>query len=257
MNAHDLKKALRVRYAPPEWVLLDEVRSHTGHKDKPTYADAFAMSTYPSRGLQTIGFEIKVSRADWLQELKNPDKADTIGKYCDLWYLVTNKADIFKSDEIPPNWGVLVYGSDRFRVHKEAVRNEATPLSREFVAALLRKATSKDEDYVHVHDVDERVRQQVEAELDGRVRKATAELQVYTWIKQAEEDLRNLLGLSSADIVRIARDRPWMRDILTVANTDQQRKYIARRLQREHETLLEAANSLGAAVRAVSEDTTP
>ena len=65
LNASQLITRLRARYVPPEWVILAEVRNATGFAKTARYADAIAMSTYPSKGLDFHRFEVKVSRTDW------------------------------------------------------------------------------------------------------------------------------------------------------------------------------------------------
>lgn len=88
MNVPEIHTALRARFALPEYALMFEVRSGTGHSSQVRYADAMALGLWPSRGLELTGFEIKVSRSDWLRELKEPQKADRIGRFCDRWYVV-------------------------------------------------------------------------------------------------------------------------------------------------------------------------
>jgi hypothetical protein len=70
-------------------------------------ADALVMDCWPSGGNEFHGFEIKVSRSDWLHELKDPLKAEAFKKYMDRWWLVTPTKDIVKPGELPPGWGHL------------------------------------------------------------------------------------------------------------------------------------------------------
>jgi hypothetical protein len=60
--------------------------------------------TWPSRGLEILGFEIKSNRGDWLSELRQPQKAESIGAYCDQWYIVASEA-VVKLEEVPSAWG--------------------------------------------------------------------------------------------------------------------------------------------------------
>lgn len=131
-------EALRTRYAPPAFALLTEVPDGTGtHKVRT--ADAIAMSLWPSRGLTLHGFEVKVSRGDWLKELANPQKAERFWRYCDFWWLVVGDASIVKDVELPPTWGLFVPRGDRLHVAREAVLLEPEPIGRPFLAALFRK----------------------------------------------------------------------------------------------------------------------
>jgi len=105
---HEMIAALKVKYRPPAYALLPHVRNSTGYPSVTRTADALVMSLYPSRGLTLSGFEIKVSRSDWLRELKDPAKAEEIARHCDYWWIVAGEADLVKLEELPPSWGLLV-----------------------------------------------------------------------------------------------------------------------------------------------------
>jgi hypothetical protein len=133
--------ALRDHFHAPEYVLLPQCRNAVGF-DATRTADALVMSVWPSRGLHLYGVEIKVSRSDWQRELKDPKKADTIGQFCDFWFLAAGDESIVKDGELPPGWGLLVPGKKpgTLRVKTAPVRIESVaPISRTFLAAILRK----------------------------------------------------------------------------------------------------------------------
>lgn len=151
-TAEQVRGALRNRYAAPEFALLEEVRNATGRmREKPgrrmgsgkkaRYADMLAMSLYPSAGLEMIGFEIKVSRADWINELKDLSKSDAISKYCDRWYLVIGDISIIKDGELPAGWGLLILHDGQIIEAVPAPKREAQDVDRAFLASLLRNAT--------------------------------------------------------------------------------------------------------------------
>jgi hypothetical protein len=133
-----LVAALRVRYPAPEYAFLEQVRSQTGYSSTTRTADALAMSLWPSRGLELHGFEIKVSRGDWLREKKEPAKAEEILRYCDRWWLVVADAEIVKPGELPPTWGLIVPRGKGLVAKVEAPKLEAEPLTRAIFAAILR-----------------------------------------------------------------------------------------------------------------------
>lgn len=138
--------ALRERYRAPEYALFWEVANGTGSNIR-RYADALAMSLFPSRGLTMNGFEIKVSRGDWKRELDQPHKAEEgIFKYCDHWWIVTPPG-IVMPGELPPTWGHLEFQialkegeTSKLRQKVNAPKLEAQPMTRSFIAALLRRA---------------------------------------------------------------------------------------------------------------------
>ena len=133
--------ALRTRYSGREWAYFEEVHNETGMASQS--ADGIAMNMYQSRGLAIHGFEVKCFRSDWLRELKKPDKAEAIFKYCDYWWIAAAEGVVLKPDtELPPTWGLLVLNNDGKLIQKKAApKLKAKLLTREFVAALLRRAS--------------------------------------------------------------------------------------------------------------------
>jgi len=134
----DIVEALARRHPENEWAFFAQVRNGTGFQRETRMADAIAMNLWPSRGMEVHGFEVKVSRPDFLHELQQPEKADSIAKYCDRWWLAISSPDIVHSGELPAAWGLLVMDGDKLACRKEAPRLEAAPLDRAFVASLLR-----------------------------------------------------------------------------------------------------------------------
>jgi len=130
--------ALANRYAAPAWAFFTHVRNAAGFSANRT-ADGFAMGLWPSRGLELHGFEVKVARADWLRELRDPLKVEqSLFRYCDRWWVVT-PPDVAKVDEIPPTWGLLVLKGNRCVTAKEAPKLDCQPVTRSFLAVLLRR----------------------------------------------------------------------------------------------------------------------
>lgn len=141
-NTFETLQKLQEKYPAPEYAFLKEVANGTGaHGNR--YADALVMSLFPSRGLYLTGFEIKTSRKDWLNELKNPQKADAIAKFCDYWFLVVGSNSIVKEGELPLTWGLIEPCKDKLRVTKQPVKLEAEPLDRRFLAAIMRRSNEK------------------------------------------------------------------------------------------------------------------
>lgn len=143
VSSGDLRDALRLRYAMPEWAMFCEVASGTG-ANAGRYADAVVMNMYPSRGLAVHGFEIKISRSDWLRELKQPTKSESIQQYCDFWWVVTPK-DIVQTGELPVTWGLLELRGSRLQCVTQGPKLTPKPLDRSFAAALIRRAGEVDE----------------------------------------------------------------------------------------------------------------
>ena len=137
----DLYQLIAAVHAPPEWACFREVGNATGARCS-RHADAVAMSIWPSRGLIIRGFEIKQSRTDYRREAADPEKAEAVARFCDEWWIVTPDGLIRDiGTELPPAWGLMVpNGKGGLRTVRAAEKTEAAPLTRTFLAAVLRKA---------------------------------------------------------------------------------------------------------------------
>jgi hypothetical protein len=195
MKAADVKAALRSRFCAPEWALFFEVGDATGVQ-RNRWADAVAMNLYPSRGLEVHGFEIKVSRSDWLRELKNPAKSAPVQRFCDRWWVVAPDGVIFDG-ELPPTWGRYeAQASGKLRQVAAAPKLEPDEISRAFVAAMLRRASALDEDLVKAAVASEvqRLRQgdeqRVMREIEARTRR----------LKETQEAIAEIEAISGVPI---------------------------------------------------------
>lgn len=138
MRSADVRAALARKFAAPEYALFYEVGDATGGRSR-RWADAIAMGLWPSRGLALQGFEIKVSRSDWLSEMRNPAKAEAIARFCTYWWIVTPPG-IVKDGELPEGWGLYEVQANGLRCVKPAPKLEPQPIDMPFLAALLRRA---------------------------------------------------------------------------------------------------------------------
>lgn len=139
ITATEICAAMSKKWCQPEWAIMWEVADATGGNAR-RRADAIMMSLWPSRGLELHGVEIKISRADWRREALDPTKAESIAKFCDRWYVHTSPGIITDLSEVPPAWGVREWNGKAWRTVKEAEKTEAAPLTRAFLAAMLRRA---------------------------------------------------------------------------------------------------------------------
>lgn len=149
----DLLAMLDARYSPKQTPGYPQ-RYLVGHHVQPPrswaggytrIADAIALdrnATYPSvavpyrsqpvsdyqRGYLAIhGFEVKVSRGDWLRELRDPSKADEWAQHCHHWWLVAPR-DVVRPGELPEGWGHLAPAGRRLRQVVAAPLREAAPM---------------------------------------------------------------------------------------------------------------------------------
>ena len=87
------------------------------------------------------GHEVKVSRADWLTELRDPSKAESFARYCDYWWLVVSDRNIVR-DDLPEGWGLMVASGLGLRAVVKPVRlDEPEPMPRQLQATYSRSVT--------------------------------------------------------------------------------------------------------------------
>jgi hypothetical protein len=133
-----IRVLLRKRYRGDAWAIFDEVPNSTGY-GRSRVCDMLVMSLWPSRGLELHGFEIKVTRADWLNEIRDPDKSEEFKKYCDRWWLVAPSRKILK-DDLPADWGFMWVRKGKLVVSRGAPQLKPKPMLRPFLASILRCA---------------------------------------------------------------------------------------------------------------------
>lgn len=139
VTADHIRAAMLQRYPAQEYALLFEVADGTGAAAR-RYADAVIMSLWPSRGLEIHGVEIKVSRSDYKREARDPTKAEAVAKYCDKWSVFTTPGVVTDIDTLPPAWGLTEFDGKTWKVVRAASVTPAEPLSRTFVASMLRRS---------------------------------------------------------------------------------------------------------------------
>lgn len=145
LTTKEVESRLRATFAAPEYQIVFGVRNDAGFNATRT-ADAIAVGLWPSTGNLVLGFEIKVSRADWLRELKDPWKAEAIARFCDRWSVVLAKADIIRPEELPPGWGVYVpYGQRTMKCTIQPKPRTPEPMPRGCLAALVKRISEAPE----------------------------------------------------------------------------------------------------------------
>src|ERR1035437_85951 len=106
LTSKDIIEAIRLRYAHP-WILIPELRCGSGFgKRSEQRMDAWVMHAYPSESNLRIGFEIKVSRQDFLNELKQPLKRRGALLLSNQFFFIA-PVGIVKPEEVPIECGLI------------------------------------------------------------------------------------------------------------------------------------------------------
>lgn len=164
-------------------------------------ADYVVVNLWPSRGLEIYGIELKSYRSDWLSELKKPDKAENVFKYCDRFYLLTTDDTIAKLEEIPASWGWMCIKGNRIFIKKEAPKLNPEHVSKSFLATMLKRAQSKD-GFI--------LRSEIQAEIDaakelGKNHNATTIQHYEKTIKELTEKIKEFEQATGVDITHYYR----------------------------------------------------
>ncbi len=177
LSSESVIASLRLHFAQPRWAFLEQVGNATGYSTR-SWIDAMAFSLWPSQGLSAEGIEVKVSRGDWRRELKDPAKADEVGKNCHRFW-VAAPVGIVPIEEVPGAWGLLEV-EDRTKPPKVVKKADLlTPPAPTwgFVCAILRRA-GEYQDRLQAHGVpaeelEVRVKAAVDRELPAAVERKT------------------------------------------------------------------------------------
>lgn len=198
ITAAKLVALLESRYQAPEWRTERELTLANQRLD----FVAFCVWGGGGRRYRVLGFEIKVSRADWLRELKAIEKAKHWASVVDEFYVVA-PAGIVPIDELPRGWGLLEVrgqGSLRLKAHP-APATPADTLPRELVARLLdRDRRRADPSYTaELQRARETAAQSARAEVES-------ELESLREAANEHRRLLNVTGLRHSDPERVLRD---------------------------------------------------
>lgn len=202
-----VRDLLRKRYAAPEWALMEEVAPETGGGTR--YADAIAVNLWRSRGHAIHGFEIKVSRSDWLRELKAPEKAEPLFRYCDHWFIVAPKG-VVQPHELPPTWGLFEVRASGLVAVKAGPKLEPQPITRAFFASMMRRG------FELLDRSAERKITEARAEIDSRVRE-DADSRVRDASRELAELKRQLQALEAETGIVVSRYTGPPKDVIKLA----------------------------------------
>lgn len=183
-----INQALLEKYQEPEWYLGFEVGNSCGSETR-RHADAIAICAYPSRGFQSIGFEIKVSKSDLKHELDNPTKCEEMYQYVNEWYLVIPKG-LADNTNIPEPWGIIEYNDGKLRQKRKAQYHEAK-LTTGFMLAFVRGRKRVDD--IKVARSYDKMVKNIESRMDWRTKEIARQLQE---VKGELDKIRKATGIN-------------------------------------------------------------
>lgn len=145
VKASFIVSALR-RHLPPErWAFFPELIIRDGMQREERRLDVWAISLWPSDGYCRACYEIKVSRGDWLKELKQPAKR-RLGVILSNEYWLATPPGLVRPEELPPEAGLMeVDKAGRCTVARQAPWRETLPPTWALVATVARRAQREEQ----------------------------------------------------------------------------------------------------------------
>ena len=200
MKTQELLLKLSKKYPSPQYAFLSQVRNQTGYSSGAgsiRTADALALGLWKSRGYHLNGFELKVSRSDWLTELKNPAKAEAIAEYCDMFSLVIPNMDIIDISEVPKTWGILLAKGNGMKTVREAPFLEAKQMDRPFLCGFMRSVTEQiEKNYTPTVEVEEIIEDRVESGIKYGIENAVTNAGRYEKLMENLEKFEKASGIN-------------------------------------------------------------
>lgn len=138
MTSADIKKLLAEKYCAPSYAFFSELRLGTGYgADANGYIDGYVIYLWGE--LERTAFEIKISRSDFLSEVKKPSKRRQAMAFSNKFYFVA-PAGLLKPEEIPCDSGLMeVTESNELKIKVKAPVRESIRPTWRFFAALARR----------------------------------------------------------------------------------------------------------------------
>lgn len=137
LTSGDITNLLHAKHPAPEWASFPELRDAAGFGANRSF-DFWTINTWPSKGLRTVGYEIKISRSDFARELSNPRKRKSLEEVCHECYFAAPKG-VIDPRELPEGWG-LIEASTVLRIAVRAPQKAEPAISWDLMAVVLRRA---------------------------------------------------------------------------------------------------------------------
>ena len=112
-NEQEIIDFLKSRHYPrSQWVVFDKLKMGKGYRcGGNRFIDLFAFNKYPSKNFERVAYEIKLSRADFIRELRNIDKARWPIYFANQFYYVA-PLGVIPKDKIPSPCGLIELEKD-------------------------------------------------------------------------------------------------------------------------------------------------
>lgn len=149
-NTHDITEVLITKYErhntqgyenAPLWIYFTELGSSRFASYR---VDFWAMNCWSSQDYIRISYEIKISRGDFLNELKHPEKREFALSISNQFYFIS-PPDLIKIEELPEEAGLIELNENGILIYKKKApkRNPDFKFTWGFSASLGRQIFKK------------------------------------------------------------------------------------------------------------------
>lgn len=132
---------VRKKHDGDGWIVFQELANSVGWSAK-RWADAVALGVWASNKYEAHLYEFKESREDLKKELRDPTKAEGVGKFCHYWWLCVRDVKLLEGLAIPAVWGIVTPtkrgGSEILKVVRKAPKLKPQPFTPGFCVAAIR-----------------------------------------------------------------------------------------------------------------------
>jgi hypothetical protein len=135
VTAYDLLKAISKQRHQDDVVILELAIHYPGTRAFIRFVDAFAIT---HTGITSWAYEIKVSRSDWLEELKQPRKREPAMLISNVFYFVA-PVGVIHPKEVPEGCGLLVCDRGHLTVAVRAPLEHRNQPTWELVGEIAKK----------------------------------------------------------------------------------------------------------------------
>ncbi len=133
------------------WFGIRELRLGAGYSaGHERRIDYFAIHCHPSKQHRRLAFEVKVSRADFRRELKQPAKRRLALMYSNEFYFVAPDG-VIPEHELPPECGLIIadpsaHYRSRLKVRVRAVSRDSLPPTWSLLVSAARAERRRDQE---------------------------------------------------------------------------------------------------------------
>lgn len=148
VTATDAIRLLQWRYNDGQWATFQEVRDSLGFAHRRSI-DFLAINCWPSKNYERVAVEIKVSRADFNREIRDPSKREAFEKICHTFWFCAPEG-VVPVDKVPVGCGLIeivegigIRGAPGLRETVKADLREVDDPPIDFWVSLMRQTARK------------------------------------------------------------------------------------------------------------------